>query len=144
MSPRNPLPRQTPKQYAQAVRNALPVKQAVKQDVITWQASHLEGEFWRILTHKGYPLATVGDAVTQPNISAQQAAELMADAPQLLNELALAHEIIRAALSLMDAQTKGQWADKNALLGIDGEGTTRANERLALLAKHSHLLGGVQ
>ena len=130
MSPRNPLPRLSPKQYAQAVRQSLPVKQAIKQPVITWHASHLE--------------ATVGDAVTQPNISAQQAAELMADAPQLLNELALAHEIIRAALSVMDAQTKGQWADKNALLGIDGEGTTRANERLALLAKHSHLLGGVQ
>ncbi len=140
MSPRNPLPRLSPKQYAQAVRQRLPVKQAI----ITWQAKPLDGEFWQVVTHKGETLATVADTVTEPKISAQNAAQLMADAPQLLNELALAHEIIRAALSVMDAQTKGQWADKNALLGIDGEGTTRANERMALLAKHSHLLGGVQ
>ena len=66
----------------------------------------------------------------------------MADAPQLLNELALAHEIIRAALSLMDVRTQ-RLILARASLGIDDEGTTRANERLALLAKHSHL-GGVQ
>jgi len=138
VNPRNPLPRLSPKQYAQAVRQCLPVK----QDVITWQAKPLDGEFWQVVTHKGETLATVSDTVTQPKISAQNAAQLMADAPQLLNELALAHKIICAALSVMNTQTKGQWADKNALLGIDGEGKIRANERLALLAKHRHL-GGV-
>lgn len=137
MSPRNPLPRQTPKQYAQAVRNALPVKQAVKQDVITWQASHLEGEFWRILTHKGYPLATVADDVTQSKMRAQQVAELMADAPLLLNELKLTHDALLSALTMLSEQEQFCFEKLIPL-------SSRSSERLTLLMKYRHLLGGVQ
>ena len=65
MSPRNPLPRLSPKQYAQAVRQRLPVKQAI----ITWQAKPLDGEFWQVVTHKGETLATLPHGNRKPKIS---------------------------------------------------------------------------
>lgn len=61
--------------------------------------------------------------------------ELFAAAPELLAELQHAHRIIRNALNIMTANQKLIWAEMNAADGCDGEGTTRANERLAVLAK---------
>ena len=133
MSPRNPLPRQTPKQYAQAVRKALPVK----QDGITWQAKPLDGEFWQVVTHKGETLATVADTVTEPKISAQDAAQLMADASLLLNELKLTHDALLAAFTMLSQQEQFSFEKLIPL-------SSRSSERLTLLMKYRHLLGGVQ
>ena len=133
MSPRNPLPRLSPKQYAQAVRQRLPVKQAI----ITWQAKPLDGEFWQVVTHKGETLATVADTVTEPKISAQDAAQLMADAPLLLNELKLTHDALLAAFTMLSQQEQFSFEKLTHL-------SARASERLTLLMKYRHLLGGVQ
>jgi hypothetical protein len=60
-------------------------------------------------------------------------ARLIACAPDLLLELQAAHRIIANALPLLDAGQKDSWARSNARDGVDGEGITRANERLAVL-----------
>ena len=133
MSPHNPLPRLSPKQYAQAVRQRLPVKQAI----ITWQAKPLDGEFWQVVTHKGETLATVADTVTEPKISAQDAAQLMADASLLLNELKLTHDALLAAFTMLSQQEQFSFEKLTHL-------SARASERLTLLMKYRHLLGGVQ
>ena len=133
MNPRNPLPRLSPKQYAQAVRQRLPVKQAI----ITWQAKPLDGEFWQVVTHKGETLATVADTVTEPKISAQDAAQLMADASLLLNELKLTHDALLAAFTMLSQQEQFSFEKLTHL-------SARASERLTLLMKYRHLLGGVQ
>lgn len=52
----------------------------------------------------------------------------------LLRELGLAHEIISTALNIMTPEQKAKWAERNSQQGIDGEGTTRANERAAVIA----------
>lgn len=52
----------------------------------------------------------------------------------LLRELGLAHEIIRTALTIMTPEQKAKWAEQNSQQGIDGEGTTRANERATVIA----------
>lgn len=52
----------------------------------------------------------------------------------LVRELGLAHEIIRTGLSIMMPEQKAEWAKRNALAGIDGEGTTRYHERAAVIA----------
>jgi hypothetical protein len=133
VSPHNPLPRLSPKQYAQAVRQRLPVKQAI----ITWQAKPLDGEFWQVVTHKGETLATVADTVTEPKISAQDAAQLMADAPLLLNELKLTHNALLAAFTMLSQQEQFSFEKLIPL-------SSRSSERLTLLMKYRHLLGGVQ
>ncbi|WP_374347711.1 hypothetical protein [Chitinimonas sp.] len=51
----------------------------------------------------------------------------------LLAELENAHQIIRNALAIMTTEQKCQWADKNNASQVDGEGATRANERMALI-----------
>lgn len=53
----------------------------------------------------------------------------------VLEELRYAHKIIMAALSVMDVKTKSQFAIATANAGVDGEGTTRANERLAVIQR---------
>lgn len=53
----------------------------------------------------------------------------------LLRELEAAHIIIRNALNIMTTTQKLEWADRNAVSGIDGEGITRANEREAVIAR---------
>jgi hypothetical protein len=60
-------------------------------------------------------------------------ARLIACAPNMLMELQAAHLIIANALGIMTVDQKAEWARSNARDGIDGEGTTRANERLAVL-----------
>lgn len=57
---------------------------------------------------------------------------LIAAAPELLRELELAHQIIRNALNIMTPAQKNKWAQQNEIDQCDGEGTTRANERLQL------------
>jgi transcriptional regulator with XRE-family HTH domain len=67
-------------------------------------------------------------------------------ASDLLNELKAAHVIIRNGLNLMTMEQKYQWGEVNARDGVDGEGVTRANERLAVIAaaeKHTPPLGAV-
>lgn len=54
---------------------------------------------------------------------------------ELLAELHYAHQIIRNALNIMQPWQQSAWAGKNAKDGVDGEGTTRANERLAVMEK---------
>lgn len=49
------------------------------------------------------------------------------------NEILLAHQIIKNALNLMTPAQKAKWAKLNAQDGCDGEGATRANERLLVL-----------
>jgi hypothetical protein len=62
-------------------------------------------------------------------------AQLFATAPTLLTELHAAHLIIRNALNLMTPGQKVDWNLRNGRDGVDGEGTTRANEREAIIAK---------
>ncbi|WP_354684790.1 hypothetical protein [Cupriavidus necator] len=54
---------------------------------------------------------------------------------QLLSELQLAHRIIQNALAIMTPEQKSEWASRNILSGNDSEGTTRAHEREAVIAK---------
>jgi len=56
-------------------------------------------------------------------------------APDLLAELQHAHQIIANALNIMTIDQKIAWAMKNARDGVDGEVTTRANERAAVIAR---------
>ena len=50
-----------------------------------------------------------------------------------LKELKAAHQIIRNALSIMTTAQKMKWQKLNERDGVDGEGTTRANEREAVI-----------
>jgi hypothetical protein len=54
---------------------------------------------------------------------------------ELLAELVYAHRIIANALNIMTPEQKTEWAERNAADGCDGEGTTRANERDAVIAR---------
>jgi len=54
---------------------------------------------------------------------------------ELLHELQLAHRIILNALAVMTPEQKSEWAARNILSGNDSEGTTRAHEREAVIAK---------
>lgn len=49
------------------------------------------------------------------------------------DEIRFAHQIIKNALNLMTPAQKNKWAKLNAQDGCDGEGATRANERLLVL-----------
>lgn len=53
----------------------------------------------------------------------------------VLFELDAAHQIIKHALNLMSPAQKAAWARRNAMAGVIGEGDTRANERLAVVAR---------
>jgi hypothetical protein len=53
----------------------------------------------------------------------------------LVGELQDASTIIRNALAVMTPEQKLQWAEANDRDGCSGEGTTRANEREAVLAR---------
>ncbi len=66
-----------------------------------------------------------------------QAADVSVAARELLAELQAAHTIIRNALSLMTPAQKLQWGILNERDGVEGEGVTRANERLELLTRTS-------
>ncbi len=63
--------------------------------------------------------AVVVDAVNQP----------------LLRELQFAHQIIRNALGLMTLEQKSDWARVNDRDGLVEAGTTRANEREAVITR---------
>jgi hypothetical protein len=102
--------------------------------VITWQAKPIiGGEHWQILTAKGEMQAAIFQTVCKTDLTAQQAAELMADAPLLLNELKLTHD----ALLALSQQEQCSFKQLIPL-------AARASERLTLLMKYRHLLGGVQ
>lgn len=53
----------------------------------------------------------------------------------LLAELERAHTIIRNAMAVMSLPAKTQWGAMNERDGVAGEGITRANERLHLMAR---------
>jgi hypothetical protein len=54
---------------------------------------------------------------------------------ELLAELASAHAIIANALKVTTTSQKLRWGVLNERDGVDGEGITRANERLALIER---------
>jgi len=54
---------------------------------------------------------------------------------ELLAELVYAHRIIANGLNLMSPAQKAAWAAKNAADGCDGQGTTRAIERDAVISR---------
>jgi len=51
----------------------------------------------------------------------------------LLDELRMAHQIIRNGLRTMNTGQQNTWGRRNAEDGVDGEGITRANERMAVI-----------
>lgn len=53
----------------------------------------------------------------------------------VLEELIYAHKIIIAALSVMDAETTSKFMKRTADQQIDGDGATRAHERLAVIRR---------
>lgn len=129
MSPRQPTARKSTKNYSPAMRQYL-----VQLTDLAWQAQPLEGEYWQVLTAKGETLATVNDTVTQPNINAQQAAQLMADAPLLLKELLLAHHLLR------DTVTRLFTNEKKVTFEDIKPTSERYDQRLRLLAKYRDLI----
>lgn len=58
-------------------------------------------------------------------------ARLIAAAPELLNELQLAHRIIAVLLNMVPPEGRAEMADRLAKVH-DGEGSVRARERLAI------------
>lgn len=56
-----------------------------------------------------------------------------------IRHLKHAHKLIQMTLNVMTAQQKRDWATANDRCGITGEGTTRANERLAVINKFEEL-----
>jgi hypothetical protein len=97
------------------------------QACIFWQAQAIDGQYWQIVTHKGECFATVSQPITQNNMTAQQAAQLMADAPALLKELLVAHGLLRDIITRLPIE--------------DMQPTTeRYKERLKLLAKYRDLI----
>ncbi|MFJ1260100.1 hypothetical protein [Cupriavidus sp. CuC1] len=70
-----------------------------------------------------------------PGSKQEANAQLIAAAPDLLHELRLAHTFIRNALAIMTPDQKSEWAARNILGGNDSDGTTRAHEREAVIAK---------
>lgn len=95
-------------------------------------------------TQAEYNMALVAGLIsTEPGTNAFDAAvhrfadavRKAAAAPELLAELQLAHLIIRNALNIMTPQQKAEWARVNERDDCIGEGTTRANERAAVILK---------
>lgn len=97
----------------------------------TWKARLTDCTFWSIHAADGTTVARV--AATE---QAQRFAALLADAPALFNELALADELLRACLNLLTPSQRAALAEKAAVIH-GGEGAIRAHEREALLLKHS-------
>lgn len=62
-------------------------------------------------------------------------ARLIAASPAMLSELEKAHRMLYNALQIMSVEQKAQWGAANARDGVDGEGVTRANERLAVITE---------
>ncbi|MDR2173642.1 MAG: hypothetical protein LBE32_05505 [Burkholderiales bacterium] len=60
---------------------------------------------------------------------------LIATAHELLKELKTAHVIIKNALNIMTVEQKIAWGEKNASDCVDGDGVTRANERVTAIEK---------
>ncbi|MCP5174507.1 MAG: hypothetical protein H6996_05290 [Moraxellaceae bacterium] len=130
MSPSQPTARKSAKNYTPAVRKYL--AQLGKLD---WQAQSLDAEYWQVLTAKGETLAIVNDTVTQPHISTQQAAQLMADAPLLLKELLLTHRALCHVASRVLLLTEQKVGFNDLKLA-----TERNEQRLALLGKYRDLI----
>lgn len=103
------------------------------QACISWQAQAIDGQYWQIVTHKGECFATVSQPITQKNMTAQQAAQLMADAPLLLNELKQAHA---ALMTVMMMSKKKQLSFEKLRPAF----SHRVTERLSLLDKYSDLM----
>ena len=98
------------------------------------------------LQHPNYPrcLASVADptmsllTIDEDGYGAFLSADdcrTAAAAPELLDELRLAHEIIRNALNLMTTDQKIEWSRINEKAGLITDGATRARERLAAISK---------
>ena len=104
------------------------------QACISWQAQAIDGQYWQIVTHKGECFATVSQPITQKNMTAQQAAQLMADAPLLLKELLLAHHLLR------DTVTRLFTNEKKVTFEDIKPTSERYDQRLRLLAKYRDLI----
>lgn len=61
----------------------------------------------------------------------------MSTPAELLAELQAAHTIIRNALAVMTTAQKMRWGELNARDQVDGEGITRAHERMAVIGRAS-------
>lgn len=108
----------------------------VKHTPGRWKVSEGEGMFevMRVANDGGRYVCTI-DNTGQPDIEAKANARLLATAPELLDELAAAHQIIKNALAIMTPEQKCQWGELNDAEGVSGDGATRANERAAVIAK---------
>lgn len=95
-----------------------------------WKASPTAGLSIQVHNRLGLLVASIA---SNPLLSAEHNARLITHAPELLEELALAHRIIKNALAVMSLREKQEWAKRNAQDCVEGEGVTRANERSALL-----------
>ena len=99
-------------------------------------ASHEAALIERAATHPLFQAACQRYACENGSSHAIAAAALRATAaPDLLAELQHAHQIILNALNVMTPGQKLVWQELNEAKGCDGEGTTRANERMAVIAK---------
>ena len=76
-----------------------------------------------------------GSTFTRLSDEQQANARLIAAAPDLLDELRKAHQIIRNALAVMTTEQKSKWGRLNERDAVDGEGITRANERQSVIVR---------
>ena len=66
--------------------------------------------------------------------NSEKHARLIAMLPELMNEHEKADQIIRNAMQLMTTEQKREWGLANERDDVDGDGISRANERMSLLA----------
>lgn len=86
--------------------------------------------------HSGFGMVakTMGHGKEQDD-EGRANAILIAAAPDLLDELRKAHQIIRNALAVMTTEQKSEWDRLNERDAVDGEGITRANERQSVIVR---------
>lgn len=104
----------------------------VKHTPGPWNIINDDRSFIISAKDNSYDIAIVRNIGKENN---ESNANLIAAAPELLEELQDAHKIIRHALELMTVEQKTEWGKLNEFHGVEGEGVTRANEREAAIAK---------
>lgn len=74
--------------------------------------------------------------ITAPPTKCPECSRLVAAAPELLDELKAAHQIIFNALNIMNEDQKCEWSDRNERDGVkDGWAVTREEARRIAIAK---------
>jgi hypothetical protein len=87
-----------------------------------------------VMTARGFRPEDVTSAIAR-NEPQLADAHLRAAGPELLAELALAHQIIQNGLNLMTLEQKVKWSKINERAGLITDGGTRAHEREAVINK---------